>query len=74
MYLSFLPGTTDDVAELAALRTEVAEHLSILHGHGAWSTKTSIKGVLCSMRTSLVIVARIGSEIVATFRLTTKKP
>src|SRR5271168_3848712 len=67
-------GTTDDAAALAALHTAVAEDLTRLHGRGTWSSRTSEKGVLFAMRTSRVFVAREGAEIVATLRLTTKKP
>jgi GNAT superfamily N-acetyltransferase len=67
-------GTADDAATLAALHTAVAEDLTRLHGPGAWSSKTSEKGVLYAMRTSRVFVAREGPDIVATLRLTTKKP
>jgi hypothetical protein len=35
---------------------------------------TSEKGVLLALRTSRVLVASEGAEIVATLRLTTKKP
>jgi GNAT superfamily N-acetyltransferase len=67
-------GTADDAATLAALHTAVAEDLTRLRGRGAWSTKTTDKGVLHAMRTSRVFVAREGAEIVATLRLATKKP
>jgi GNAT superfamily N-acetyltransferase len=67
-------ATADDAATLAALHTAVAEELTRLHGRGAWSTKTSEKGILHAMRTSRVFVAREGAEIVATLRLATKKP
>jgi GNAT superfamily N-acetyltransferase len=67
-------GTADDAPTLAALHTAVAEELTRLHGRGAWSTKTSEKGVLLALRTSRVYVAREGDEIVATLRLATKKP
>jgi GNAT superfamily N-acetyltransferase len=67
-------GTTDDAAALAALHTDVAEELTRLHGHGPWSAKMSERGVLSTMPTSRVFVAREGAEIVATLRLTTKKP
>src|SRR5262249_43542229 len=56
------------------LHTAVAEHLTLLHGRGPWSTATSEKGVLYAMRTSQVFVARQGDEIVGTLRLATKKP
>src|SRR4249919_2463081 len=71
---SFQLGTVDDAANLAALHTAVAEHLTRLHGRGPWSVKTSEKGVLYAMRTSRVFVARQGTEIVGTLRLATKKP
>jgi GNAT superfamily N-acetyltransferase len=74
MRFKLQPATRDDAAALAALHTTIAEHLTELHGHGPWSTETSEKGVLYAMRTSRVFVARTGAEIVATLRLTTKKP
>jgi GNAT superfamily N-acetyltransferase len=71
---SFQPANPIDASPLAALHTAVADHLTGLHGHGPWSSKTSEKGVLYAMRTSQVFVARLGSEIVGTLRLATKKP
>ena len=71
---SFRLATADDAETLAAVHTAVAEHLTGLHGHGPWSSKTSEKGVLYAMRTSQVFVARQGTEIVGTLRLATKKP
>ncbi len=70
---SFQPATADDAARLAALHTAVAEHLTRQHGRGPWSAKTSEKGVLYALRTKKVFVARMGTEIVATLGLTTKK-
>ena len=58
---------------LAELHTAVAGHLTRQFGVGPWSSKTSDKGVLLAMRTSRVFVAREGSSIVGTLRLTTKK-
>jgi len=71
---SLQPAATDDAAALAALHTAVAGHLTKLHGHGPWSAETSEKGVLFAMRNSQVYVARLGTELVGTLRLTTKKP
>jgi len=71
---SFQSGTPGDAIILAALHTAIAEHLTGLHGHGPWSSKTTEKGVLYAMRVSNVFVAREGSEIVATLQLATKKP
>ena len=70
----FRPAISDDAQKLAALHTDVALRLTELYGHGHWSTKTSDKGVLLAIRTSQVFVACQGDEIVATLRLTTKKP
>ena len=72
--LIFNDGVADDAAELAALHTAVAEHLTDLYGQGSWSNQTSEKSVLSAMRQSRVLVARQGSKIVGTLRLTIKKP
>jgi GNAT superfamily N-acetyltransferase len=71
---TFRPATTDEASLLAVLHTAVADHLTKLHGHGPWSSKTSEKGVLLAMRRSHVFVARLGLEIVGTLCLTTRKP
>lgn len=68
------PAKNDDAAALAALHTAVAEHLTSMHGIGPWSAKTSERGVLFGMRTSRVFVTRLGTEIVGTLHLATKKP
>jgi GNAT superfamily N-acetyltransferase len=68
------PATATDAAALAVLHTAVADDLTRRHGRGPWSSHTSQKGVLYALRTSQVLVARDGSGIVATLRLTTKKP
>ena len=59
---------------LAALHNRVADHLTGLYGRGTWSGHGTERGALHAMRTSRVYVARQGSEIIATFRLATKKP
>src|SRR6476660_4279890 len=71
---NFQPANLTDAGFLAVLHTQVAEHLTGLHGRGPWSSGASEKGVLYAMRTSQVFVARLGAEIVGTFRLATKKP
>jgi GNAT superfamily N-acetyltransferase len=73
-HFSFQPAGPADAAALAELHTAVADHLTGLHGRGPWSSRTSEKGVLLALRTSQVFVARLGTEIVGTLRLTTKKP
>jgi len=71
---SFRRATTRDAGRLADLHTTVAEDLTNAHGSGPWSGKTTERGVLFAMRTSDVYVARLGTEIVGSLRLTTKKP
>src|SRR6185503_21032453 len=51
-----------------------AEDLSQLYGRGHWSWKVTEKGVRNGMKHSRVLVARTRRGIVATLRLTTKKP
>jgi GNAT superfamily N-acetyltransferase len=72
--LSIRRGVAKDAAALAALHMAVAGHLTDVHGNGPWSSPTSEKGVLFAMRNSRVLVAKQGSEIIATLRLATKKP
>jgi ribosomal protein S18 acetylase RimI-like enzyme len=74
MRLGFRPATAKDVAALTALHTSVAQDLTRRHGPGPWSAETSEKKVSLAMRTARVFVALQGGEIIATLRLTTKKP
>ena len=74
MPFSFGRAKFGDAPELARLHTTVAYELTRLHGRGPWSSQTSEKGVLFAMRSSQVFVAREAGEIVATLRLTTRKP
>jgi GNAT superfamily N-acetyltransferase len=74
MKLRLEPATADDAAALAALHTAVADHLTRAYGRGPWSTGSTETGMLYALRHSHVFVARIDKEIVATLRLTTKKP
>jgi GNAT superfamily N-acetyltransferase len=74
IHLNFQQAAAEDAAEIAALQTAVADHLTGLHGKGVWSSKVSEKGVLFAMRISRVLVAREGKEIVGTLRLASKKP
>jgi GNAT superfamily N-acetyltransferase len=72
--ISVTRATDAVAADLAALRTAVAERLTRDHGHGHWSSAVTEKGVRRAIETSHVFVARDGSEIVGTLRLATKKP
>jgi len=56
------------------MRTAVATDLTKLYGVGHWSGKATQKGVLHDIRTSKVLIARHRGCLVATLRLTAKKP
>jgi GNAT superfamily N-acetyltransferase len=63
-----------DAAAIAALRSAVADDLTVKHGEGHWSHTATEKGVRADMRRSTVYVARDNDRIVATLALTTRKP
>jgi GNAT superfamily N-acetyltransferase len=71
---SLKPAVIDDAPVLAKLHTAASVHLTEKYGRGPWSSRTSEKGVLFGMRNSQVFVARLGTEIVGSLRLATKKP
>ena len=68
------PATEADAAEIALLRTWVAERLTADHGPGHWSGVVTDRSVLHGMKHSRVLVARDGDAIVGTVRLATRKP
>lgn len=72
--LQIRPGVPEDAVELAALHTAAAGRLTALYGTGPWSSATSEKGVLFSMRHAFVFVIEENDVIVATFHLAAKKP
>jgi ribosomal protein S18 acetylase RimI-like enzyme len=74
MRLTFTLAGPSDTAVLAELRTETARELTRQFGEGHWSAETSERGALSDLRHAEVWVARNGVEVVATFRLGTKKP
>jgi len=60
--------------EIVALRNAASIILTEKYGVGHWSGFATEKSVLRSIATSLVLVGRIRTSIVATLRLQTKKP
>ena len=63
-----------DAAEIAALRTAVADDLTVRYGKGHWSFDVTEAGVARGIRTSRVLVAKARGRIAGTLRLATKKP
>jgi GNAT superfamily N-acetyltransferase len=72
--LRFAMANEADAAEIAALRTAAAQRLTEDFGRGHWSGAATEKGVLRAIRSSRVLVARRGRDVVATLTLATKKP
>jgi GNAT superfamily N-acetyltransferase len=72
--IELIQATDDDAEELATLHTTVAEDLTARHGKGHWSSATTVKGVLFTMKRATVFVARKRQRIVATLALSTRKP
>jgi GNAT superfamily N-acetyltransferase len=63
-----------DVLKIAELRSAAADTLTKRFGAGHWSGIATERGVRFDMRNSKVFVARHKSRLVATLRLTTRKP
>jgi ribosomal protein S18 acetylase RimI-like enzyme len=74
MKLTFSAAAETAAPALAALHTAVAADLTLRYGRGFWSSVSTERGVLSSMRHSRVLVAKKGKKIVGTLRLATKKP
>jgi GNAT superfamily N-acetyltransferase len=68
------PALPGDAAELARLRTAVADRLTSDFGSGHWSSAVSENAQAGAIRQGGVFVARRRGSIVATLRLATKKP
>ncbi|MEO8202142.1 MAG: GNAT family N-acetyltransferase [Gemmatimonadota bacterium] len=72
--IAFGLATEDDAGALALLRTLVAQQLTTKYGSGHWSAEVSPNAVLRTLITSRIAVARLGSRLVGTLRLATRKP
>ena len=74
MNISISFATVDDVSAVTLLRCNVAKHLTDQYGRGHWSSNVTEKSVLRSIKTSRVIIAKVGTEVIGSLRLATKKP
>jgi GNAT superfamily N-acetyltransferase len=73
--LSVSLAGSPDAPDIASLRNQVSADLTRRFGKGHWSSAVSDAGVARGIdKTSRVLVARQHGRIVATLRLTTKKP
>jgi GNAT superfamily N-acetyltransferase len=74
MNLSHSTAVDNDALAIASLLTATADHLTHQFGRGHWSSGATENGVLRAIKTSRLLVARSGVDIIATLRLATKKP
>ena len=72
--IKLIEATADDAEALASLHTTVAEDLTTRHGRGHWSSATTVRGVLFTMKRARVFVVKKRQRIVATLALSTRKP
>ena len=74
MRLSFAQATEADAPAIAALRVATAAELTERYGRGHWSGEATERGVIAGMHDAKIWIARRGSAVVGTFRLSTMKP
>ena len=72
--LALKQATESDVVAIAKLRAAAARHLTSTFGHGHWSAPGTENGVRLDLRKPGLFVARRGRRLIATLRLSTKKP
>jgi len=72
--LVFGEAGEEDAPAVTAVLGAAADHLTRLHGPGRWSWVAKERGVLAGIKTSRVLVLRERRKIVATLRLTTRRP
>jgi GNAT superfamily N-acetyltransferase len=74
MRVKLREATDGDVLKIIDLRSAAADRLTKHFGVGHWSGISNERGVRFEMRNSKVYVAHHDGRLVATLRLTTKKP
>ena len=67
-------ATLDDVEALVDLHVRVARDLTQRHGRGHWSGEPTARGILWHLRISRIFVVKNRGRLLATFRLSTRKP
>jgi GNAT superfamily N-acetyltransferase len=67
-------ATAADAEALAALHVRVARDLTARFGRGHWSSEPTPRGVLWHLRISRIFIVKRRGNILATLRLTTRKP
>lgn len=74
MRLSFAEAAEPDAAAIASLRVATAAGLTERFGRGHWSGEATERGVIAGMQDAKIWIARRGTSIIGTFRLSRLKP
>lgn len=74
MRITLKEATPEEAPAIAAMRTAVAHHLLARYGKGPWGSDVTERGVRFGMKTGKVFVAKVRGAVVATLRLSTRKP
>jgi GNAT superfamily N-acetyltransferase len=74
MRVKLTEAAETEALKIAELRSEVADTLTERFGKGHWSLLATGKGVRAELKDSKVFVAQQDGRLVATLRLTTRKP
>lgn len=69
-----LQATPEDVPALVELHARVARELTRRFGEGHWSGQPTERGILFHMRISRVFVVKSRGKILATLRMSTRRP
>jgi GNAT superfamily N-acetyltransferase len=72
--LALDPATDGDVEAITRLRRLVAVTLTERLGDGPWSWSAPERGVRAQLKKSAIFVVRSGPDLIATLRLTSKRP
>jgi GNAT superfamily N-acetyltransferase len=70
----FALATPADAPVVVDIRIGASRDLTEKHGRGHWSNEPTERGIVADLRQSKVMIARHGTDAVATFRLSTRKP
>ena len=74
MHVRLTTVTLAELPALVALHNMVSADLTSRFGQGPWSGQVTERGILFGMRTSVIYIARSSQQIIATLRLSTRKP
>src|SRR6185312_1714772 len=74
MHVKIQAATTEDAESIAALRNAISDDLTFTHGRGPWTAHCTTAAVLSDLREARLFVALHRGEVIATVKLSTKKP